>query len=85
MQVAEVKRNRPETTKTTAAPEAKAELFRRAYRGFAGLYEPGDLERFPWLDEGLREVEDQADGLSVEEIRGRLRELYLRYKRAKQA
>ena len=63
--------------------EAKAELFRRAFRAFAQLYKPGDFRRYPWLDEGLRTVEDQADGLSVEAIRGRLRELYLRFKRAK--
>ena len=62
--------------------EAKCELFRQAYQAFAELYEPRDFVRFPWLDEGLREVESE-DGLSVEAIRGRLRELYLRYKRAK--
>ena len=63
--------------------EAKAELFRRAFRAFAGLYKSKDLERHFWLDEGLREVENQADGLSLEEIRGRLRALYVRFKRAK--
>ena len=71
------------TSNTSDGTEAKAELFRRAFRAFAGLYEPGDFKRYPWLDEGLREVEDQADGLSLEEIRGRLRALYVRFKRAK--
>ncbi len=69
---------------TEAELEAKCELFRRAYRAFAQLYESEDLKRFPWLDEGLRAVEGRADGLGLEEIRGRLRALYLRYKRAKE-
>jgi len=63
--------------------EAKAALFRRAYRAFAGLYEPGDFKRFPWLAEGLEEIEGQTDELSYAELRERLKSLYLRYRSAK--
>jgi hypothetical protein len=70
------------STGSEAELEAKCELFQSAYRAFAELFEPGDFQRFPWLDQGLREVESEG-GLTLEEIRGRLKQLYLRYKRAK--
>ncbi|MFB6285371.1 MAG: hypothetical protein ABEK03_02170 [Candidatus Bipolaricaulia bacterium] len=61
----------------------KAELIRRAYRELAKLWE-GRGDNFPWFTVELERIEEEADQLSYEELRDRLRQLYIQFKRAKE-
>ncbi len=61
----------------------KAELIRRAYRELAKLWE-GRADNFPWFTIELEQIEQEADGLSYDELRDRLRQVYLQFKRAKE-
>lgn len=60
----------------------KAELIRRAYAELAKLWEDR-ADNFPWLTVELEQIEQEADELSYDELRDRLREVYLQFKRAK--
>lgn len=60
----------------------KAELIRRAYRELAKLWEDR-ADNFPWFTVELERIEREADELSYEELRDRLRQIYLQFKRAK--
>ena len=61
----------------------KAELIRRAYRELAKLWE-GRADNFPWLSIELERIEQEADELSYDELRDRLRQVYRQFKRAKE-
>lgn len=60
----------------------KAELIRRAYRELAKLWE-GRADNFPWFSVELERIEQEADDLEYDELRERLRQVYLQFKRAK--
>lgn len=61
----------------------KAELIRRAYGELAKLWE-GRADNFPWFTIELEQIEQEADELSYDELRDRLRQVYLQFKRAKE-
>lgn len=61
----------------------KAELIRRAYRELAKLWEDR-ADNFPWFTVELEQIEQEADDLSYDELRDRLRQVYLQFKRAKE-
>jgi hypothetical protein len=71
------------TARQERGVKPKDELIQRAYQAFASLHKPGDSRCYPWLAEGLREIKGQADELSYEELRVRLKALYLRYRAIK--
>ena len=60
----------------------KAELIRRAYRELAKLWEDRS-DNFPWFTVELSQIEEDADRLSYDELHERLRDVYIRFKRAK--
>ncbi len=63
--------------------DCKIELLRSANLALAGLYEPGDLRCYPWLNEELSRIEEEAGDLDYQELGSRLRALYLRFRAVK--
>lgn len=67
-----------------AEGEEKVAFLQKAYRELAKLWDPGDGERFPGVYQELDRIEGSADALSLDDLKERLRSLYVEYRKDKE-